>query len=294
MRKKSNVVQHIFLIAIIVIVIIALPVAIKQLLPKNPALPSSELNNTPSDTKQPDFTAQSPAPTNEENSPIAGQTPSADNQPGQTGSSSSPAPSQSNGGFITVDKDYFKDALFIGDSRTVGLYQYSNIKEATYFADIGMKISNLLNRELDVPSKGRTDLADLLKNNSYKKIYIMLGINELGYPSYNNVVAKYSQVLDTIKSLCPDAIIYVQANLHVTKSKSDGDSIYNNSNIDKLNNAIAELADNQKVFYIDVNTLFDDANHALDPQYTRDGSHPLGKYYMTWGDWLCTQAVAVS
>ena len=53
----------------------------------------------------------------------------------------------------------------------------------------------------------------------------MLGINELGYPSYNSIISKYSQLLDTIKSICPEAVIYVQANLHVTKSKSDGDSI---------------------------------------------------------------------
>ena len=72
-----------------------------------------------------------------------------------------------------MDKDYFKDALFIGDSRTVGLKQYSSIKEATYFADIGMQSFNVLNKELDVPGKGKTNLENLLKNNSYKKIYLM-------------------------------------------------------------------------------------------------------------------------
>ncbi len=109
-----------------------------------------------------------------------------------------------------------------------------------------MQTFNVLNKELDVPGKGKTNLENLLKNNSYKKIYIMLGINELGYPSYNSIISKYSQLLDTIKSICPEAVIYVQANLHVTKSKSDGDSIYNNANIDRLNSAIAGLADNQK------------------------------------------------
>ena len=121
----------------------------------------------------------------------------------------------------------------------------------------------------------------------------MLGINELGYPSYNNVVAKYSQVLDTIKALCPDAVIYIQANLHVTKSKSDGDSVYNNANIDRLNIFLCCLSDKKIKFNLEVKVLFVDANHALDPKYSTDGSHVLGKYYMTWGDWLCTQAVAV-
>lgn len=289
-KRKSKVAQHIFLIAVIVIVIIALPIAIKQLWPQNAAQPSDELNNTPTETNQPAITGQAPLPTNgETSSPAAGGTPSSDG--GQTQTPSATAPQSPSG---TVGEDYFKDALFIGDSRTVGLYQYSNIKDATYFADTGMQVFNVMNKELDVPGKGRTNLENLLKNNSFKKIYIMLGINELGYPSYNSIVSKYSEILGTIKSLCPDAIIYVQANLHVTKSKSDGDDIYNNANIDRLNSALSGLADNQKIFYIDVNVLFDDENHALDPQYSADGSHPLGKYYMTWGDWLYTQAVAVS
>lgn len=291
MKKQSKAAQHVFIIAIILLVIIALPVTIKHLFFKQTPGPeqSFEIDNTPANTLQP-----SPSAWLEPSAPS--QTPGSsdgNNPEPEPTASASPEQPQSTGGFITVDKDYFKDALFIGDSRTVGLKQYSSIKEATYFADIGMQSFNVLNKELDVPGKGKTNLENLLKNNSYKKIYLMLGINELGYPSYNNVVAKYSQVLDTIKALCPDAVIYIQANLHVTKSKSDGDSVYNNANIDRLNSAISSLADNKKIFYLDVNVLFDDANHALDPKYSTDGSHVLGKYYMTWGDWLCTQAVAV-
>lgn len=285
MRKKTHTAQHVFIIIMIVLVIIALPVTIKHLFFKDPPQPESsfDISVTPS-PETPSYSGQSP---------VIEETPAQSGAaPGESAAPSA-EPTKDADGFITVDKDYFKDALFIGDSRTVGLYQYSTIKEATYFADIGMQTFNVLNKELDVPGKGKTNLENLLKNNSYKKIYIMLGINELGYPSYNSIISKYSQLLDTIKSICPEAVIYVQANLHVTKSKSDGDSIYNNANIDRLNSAIAGLADNQKIFYIDVNTIFDDANHAFDQKYTADGSHPLGKYYMTWGDWLCTKAVAI-
>ena len=166
-KRKSKVAQHIFLIAVIVIVIIALPIAIKQLLPQNTAQPSDELNNTPANTNQPAITGQAPAPTNgETSSPATGETPSSDG--GQTQTPSATAPSG------TVGEDYFKDALFIGDSRTVGLYQYSNIKDATYFADTGMQVFNVMNKELDVPGKGRTNLENLLKNNSFKKIYVLI------------------------------------------------------------------------------------------------------------------------
>ena len=38
--------------------------------------------------------------------------------------------------FTTVDASYFDDALFIGDSRTVGIAEYGSLKNATYFADV--------------------------------------------------------------------------------------------------------------------------------------------------------------
>ena len=45
----------------------------------------------------------------------------------------------------TVDaseKDDFADTLFVGDSRTIGLMEYGNIEQATFFADNGMSVFN--------------------------------------------------------------------------------------------------------------------------------------------------------
>ena len=42
--------------------------------------------------------------------------------------------------FTTVDASYFDDALFIGDSRTVGIAEYGSLKNATYFADVGLNV----------------------------------------------------------------------------------------------------------------------------------------------------------
>lgn len=293
MAKKPSSGQHIFIIMMILLFIIAIPVTVKHLFFQN----TPSLENSP--YPLPSFTPQS---TQSEQSPGQSATAPADetassSASGQTPGSTAPTPptepvstSENTDGFTTVSKDYFKDALFIGDSRTVGLYEYSSIKDTTYFADIGMSSFNVFKKEIGVPSKGKTTLDNLLQNNSFKKIYIMLGINEIGYP-YNSIVSKYSETIGKLKAAQPDAIIYVQANLHITKRKSDRDNVYNNANIDRINSAISQLADNKRVFYIDVNVLFDDANGALDEKYTRDGAHVLGKYYMTWGDWLCTQAV---
>ena len=101
---------------------------------------------------------------------------------------------------------------------------------------------------------------------------------------------KYGEVVDMIRRLQPEAIIFVEANLHITGEKSKSSPYYNNENINRFNLAIAQMADEETVFYLDVNPLFDDANGNLSPEYTTDHTHILGKYYSTWVDWILTQA----
>ena len=72
------------------------------------------------------------------------------------------------------------------------------------------------------------------------------------------------------------------ANLHVSAAKSQSSSTINNKNLNELNAKIAALADNQRVFYLDVNPIYDDANGNLDAKYTSDGVHVYAKYYPRW------------
>lgn len=190
----------------------------------------------------------------------------------------------------SVSNDYFDDALFIGDSRTVGLMEYGSIKNATFFASTGMDIYKIYNQKINVGNRGKTDLLTLLGNNKYSKVYVMLGINELGYDS-DATFRKYTELIDTIKAHQPDAIIYIQANMHVSAKRSASDEIFNNHNINAFNNKVSGLADNSTIFYLDVNPLFDDNNGNLRADYTNDDTHVLGKYYKIWTDWIASNAV---
>ena len=192
--------------------------------------------------------------------------------------------------FSTVGPDYFDDALFIGDSRTVGLSEYGDLGQATFFASNGMSVYNVYTSEISIPSIGKITLEDLLTNKDFAKVYLMLGINELGY-NFNTSIDMYLSLVETIKTLAPEAIIFVQANLHVSQSRSESDKIFNNKNIDKFNNSVAKLADNKTIFYIDVNHLFDDEDGNLSTKYTADNTHVLGRYYNDWSSWLYTKAI---
>ncbi len=189
---------------------------------------------------------------------------------------------------VTVEPSYFDDALFIGDSRTVGIQLYGVLTGADFFCNTGMSIYSLRKANIEIDGVGKIGISDLLKTKTYGKVYVMLGINEISY-SFNGTVKKYKALLDEIRETQPNADIYIQANLHVTKERSDKDQYVNNPNLDKFNNAIAQFADNKTIFYIDPNEYFDDAEGNLSTEYCSDASHIRTKYYKEWSKWICTK-----
>ena len=180
------------------------------------------------------------------------------------------------------------DALFIGDSRTVGLMEYSQIPEADYFCSVGMSVFNIHDEAVSVPNVGKLTLTELLNNKTYKKIYIMLGINEMGY-KFENILAKYEELIDFVKEKEAAADIILLGNLHVTQSRSQSDEVFNNAAINRLNQALSKLAKKKKIAYFDANVLFDDENGALAQDKSSDDTHLYAKYYEEWGKWIKEQ-----
>lgn len=185
--------------------------------------------------------------------------------------------------FVQVDESYFDDALFIGDSRTVGLYDYTDLREhATFLCETSLTVHKVLEKEF----KGKGTLEEVLMSGDYGKIYLMVGINELGVGTTEDYMAKYTEVIDRIHELEPEALIFVQGIMRVSGEKSENDDIFNNRNINARNHAIATLADNIQVFYIDVNEMVCDEEGNLDEEYTFDQIHLLGVYNDLWKQFL--------
>ncbi|MFR2827982.1 MAG: GDSL-type esterase/lipase family protein [Enterocloster bolteae] len=183
-----------------------------------------------------------------------------------------------------VHKD-FSDTLFIGDSRTVGLSEYGDLGKAVVFADSGMSVFNLLDAQVSLGNGHKQNLDQVLSSANFKTIYLMLGINELGYDN-PSIVRRYREIVDWIGKKQPEATLVLEANLHVTGEKSARNGIYNNQRINALNHAIRNIAEDTGCPYIDVNPIFDDGNGNLSAAYSTDGAHILGKYYSVWVDWI--------
>ncbi|MCI8736164.1 MAG: hypothetical protein HFI11_04145 [Lachnospiraceae bacterium] len=181
-------------------------------------------------------------------------------------------------------EEFFQDTLFIGDSRTMGLAEYADIGGAVVFANTGMNIYRLYSLKNAVHDQ-EPYLEDILAEKQYRKIYLMLGINELGYDA-EQTVKRYEEEVLKLSELQPEAKIVLEANLHVTKERSERDAIFNNENIDRINENIRQIAEKHGFSYIDVNEIFDDETGGLNPECTHDEVHVLGKYYQQWADWI--------
>jgi uncharacterized protein YraI len=76
---------------------------------------------------------------------------------------------------------YFDDACFIGHSIVVGMSMYLGLPNAQYYAVNGISAKRMLTYDgFTLPDGGTGTVSDALTGSSFGKVYIMLGVNELG------------------------------------------------------------------------------------------------------------------
>ena len=187
-----------------------------------------------------------------------------------------------------VADSYFDDAAFIGDSRTQGLQLYTGLPNATFYATQGLMVDTFFSKKFVKAGGGKITIPDAMKNQTFKKVYIMLGVNELGWAYEKVFIQKYGEVVDKVKELQPDAKIYVQSILPVTKAKSDGDAIYNNTKISRYNELIEQMCRERGVTYLHVADAVGLDNGALRAGSATDGVHLNREYCYKWLDYLKT------
>ena len=176
---------------------------------------------------------------------------------------------------------------FIGNSRTQGFIMYNGLSKVQDYTYIGLMVDTAMTKEFVKTENGKkiTLLQDM-ENKQINKVYIMLGINELGW-SYPSVFKlKYGELIDEIRKVKPNCDIYVQSIIPVTKSKDKSDKIYNNTNIKKFNSLIKEVAKEKNVKYLDVQSALTNSEGYLPEEASTDGIHIGKKYCEKWLNYL--------
>lgn len=180
----------------------------------------------------------------------------------------------------------YSDAAFIGDSRTEALKTYGLLKGATYYTYKGLKVDTVFTEPYIDEGGTKMTVMDAIARHQYERVYIMLGVNELGWVSTDIFIDDYGKIIDELKKSQPDATIYVQSILPVSAKKSEQDSIYNNPRINEFNALIEQMAKDKGATYLRVNEAVMDESGSLPADASTDGVHPNIDYCRKWTAYL--------
>lgn len=182
-----------------------------------------------------------------------------------------------------LDNLCFKDAVFLGNSRTQGLMLYSSANDLKVYAGTGINLITFFTAKT-ISNNGQmlTNSEMLSQNSDFNKVFINFGINELGWETTELFIDKYIELINFVKLVNPQAKIYIQSIIPVEKYISNNDRFINNQNIAVLNKAIKEMCDTNDLIHIDVNRFFSDSDGHLPKKYSYDGIHLNNKGYEKW------------
>lgn len=169
-----------------------------------------------------------------------------------------------------VDDSYFDDVAFVGDSRTDGFRLYSGLNRGTYFCVTGETVAS----------------ADC------GKIYLMLGVNELGWKGTDIFRGHAENLIRRLKADHPDAELVIQSLLPVSTEQDAKGSYVNNQRILAYNQVWRELAEENGCAYVDVAEALTGEDGCLPEELSFDGVHLNRAGCRLWLDYLRTHSVA--
>ena len=191
-----------------------------------------------------------------------------------------------------VDDSYFDDVAFVGDSRTDGFRLYSGLERGTYFCVTGETVASATDMENWKTEDGRKiSLADAVAAADCGKIYLMLGINELGWNGTDIFRGHAENLLRRLQADHPDAEIVVQSLLPVSAEQDAKGSYVNNQRILVYNQIWMELAEENGCDYVNIAEAVTGEDGCLPADMSFDGVHLNRAGCRAWLDYLRTHSV---
>lgn len=187
-----------------------------------------------------------------------------------------------------VEDSWFSDAVFLGDSRTEGLQLYSGLKTATFFCYRGLSVFTAKTRACINVDEETLTLMEAIQTGQWGKVYIMFGLNELGYAA-DAFEQGLLELVDMIALAQPEAVIYLQTlppvNEDIARSRGSGGHI-NNSKVAAFNEVVHRVAENRQTVLVDVAAALQNEEGILAEEHTSDGVHFRRAGYQLWLDYL--------
>ena len=195
-----------------------------------------------------------------------------------------------------VDRSYFANVCFLGDSLTVGFSDYQiNLSGALICGYTGVGPDAIVNRAaVKSPTRGQEVALDVLAAAQPKKLYILLGTNTLTtLGASDRFLVYYGQMLDELRqTLGEDCIIYVQSIPPVRPAAAEKKPGLASDVLRGVNEQLAQLAASKGCVYLDLwEALADGEGNLKEMIAAPDGVHlSAGNGYGAWVTYLRNHA----
>ena len=197
-----------------------------------------------------------------------------------------------------VDKSYFDQASFLGDSLTQGFQIYdTGLPNAHYCAYKGVGPNAVVNGTTCKRLDGEQEVPmDALRAQQPKVLYVLLGTNVLGRDTdYSSFLTYYTLLLDMLSQELPDTVIYVQSVTPVRPevSQEENHAGLNRDRLCQINNELAAVALEKNCYFLNLWEALADENGDLKAEYAQpDGYHLKPEGYAAWVDYLSTHVAS--
>lgn len=191
-----------------------------------------------------------------------------------------------------VDNTYFDNAVFLGDSRTEGLFLYSGLKTGHFYTSVGATVESVFSKKVWKTEEGeKVPLLDAMADQACDKIYIMLGINELGWTKTQTFHDQYAKLISRVREDHPGAKIVLQSIPPVSAKQEAKKTYVNNARILVYNDVIKTLAEEQQCCFLDVAACLTGEDGLLPKDLNFDGIHLNPAGCKVWLNYLKTHSL---
>lgn len=191
-----------------------------------------------------------------------------------------------------VEDTYFDGAVFLGDSRTEGLSLYSGLKTGHFYTAVGATVESVFTKKnFETEGGKKIPLLDAVAAQDCDKVYIMLGINELGWTKTKTYHDQYDKLIDRVREDHPEAKIVLQSIPPVSAKQEAKKTYVNNARIAEYNEVIQTLAEEKECYFLDVAACLTGGDGLLPKDLNFDGIHLNPAGCKLWLNYLRTHSL---
>ena len=169
---------------------------------------------------------------------------------------------------------FFDDAAVIGDSVSYSLVlwatQTGEMGDCDFLVRGGNGILGYVNHYKTINYQGlELSIEDAVEMVAPKKLFIMLGVNDLGFMTVEETMDAFRTLMDMIMERCPDAQVYLES-LHPVWE--DGIQGTKNADVNAYNELLKAYAEEMGYHYVEVSSYVMDHTGGMAKPYCADFS----------------------